>query len=139
MVDLTEYWGASRYFKKCRRNDNSASTKLHHWNKLFYQIINKIIIREKYRDHRGRDRMVDLQLHMYSVLIATKDVEFRFPLMMSCTDTTLCDKVCQWLAVGWWYSQRTPVSSANKTEIFLKVTFNIIPLTLTKVIYNWSN
>ena len=58
-------------------------------------MINKIIIREKYRDHRGRDRMVDLQLPMYSVFIATKDVEFRFPLMMSCIDTTLCDKVCQ--------------------------------------------
>jgi hypothetical protein len=38
-------------------------------------MINKIIIREKYRDYRGRDRMVDLQLPMYSVLIATKNVE----------------------------------------------------------------
>ena len=54
-------------------------------------MINQIIIREKYRDHSGRDRMVDLQPPMYSVLIATKDVEFRFPLMMICTNTTLCD------------------------------------------------
>jgi hypothetical protein len=27
--------------------------------------------------------------------------------------TTLCDKVCQWLAIGRWYS---PISSPNKTD-----------------------
>jgi len=31
-------------------------------------------------------------------------------------DTMLCDKVCQWHATGWWFSQDTPVSSTNKTE-----------------------
>jgi hypothetical protein len=47
------------------------------------------------------------------------------PLMMRCT--TLCDKVCQWLAAGWWFSLGTLVSSTNKadlhdiTEILLKV------------------
>ena len=41
--------------------------------------------------------------------------------------TTLCDKVCQWLATGLWFSLGTPVSSTNKsdrhdiTEILLKV------------------
>jgi hypothetical protein len=41
---------------------------------------------------------------------------------------TLCDKVCQWLATGRWFSPGTAVSSINKadlhdiTEIFLKVT-----------------
>jgi len=30
-------------------------------------------------------------------------------------DTTLCDKVCQWLTAGWWFSSGTPVSSTNKT------------------------
>ena len=40
---------------------------------------------------------------------------------------TLCDKVCQWLATGWWFSPGPPVSSTNKTdnldiaEILLKV------------------
>ena len=28
-------------------------------------------------------------------------------------DTTLCDKVCQWLATGRWCSPSTPVSSTN--------------------------
>jgi hypothetical protein len=42
-------------------------------------------------------------------------------------DTTLCDKVCQSLAVGRLFSSDTPVSSTNKTyhhditEILLKV------------------
>ena len=41
--------------------------------------------------------------------------------------TTLCDKICQWLATGWWFSPGIPVSSTNKTdchdiaEILLKV------------------
>ena len=29
-------------------------------------------------------------------------------------DTTLCVKVCQRLATGWWFSPGTPVSSINK-------------------------
>ena len=46
--------------------------------------------------------------------------------------TTICDKVCQWLATGQWFS---PVSSTNKTdrhditEILLKVTLNTIKQT----------
>ena len=47
-------------------------------------------------------------------------------------DITLCDKVCQWLATGLWFSPGTPVSSTNKTdchdlaEILLKVALNTI-------------
>ena len=49
-------------------------------------------------------------------------------------DTTLCDKVCQWLATGPWFSPGSPVSSTNKTdrhdipEIWLKVALNTINL-----------
>ena len=31
-------------------------------------------------------------------------------------DTTLCDKVCQWLATGRWFSPGTSVSSTNKSD-----------------------
>jgi len=47
-------------------------------------------------------------------------------------DTTLCDKVCQWLATGRWFSLGTLVSSTNKTDrhditdILLKVALNAI-------------
>ena len=42
-------------------------------------------------------------------------------------DTTLCNKVCQWLVTGRWFFPGTPVASTNKTdphditEILLKV------------------
>ena len=38
----------------------------------------------------------------------------RIPLRARCT--TLCDKVCQWLAAGQWFSLGTPVSSTNKID-----------------------
>ena len=56
----------------------------------------------------------------------------RLPLRAMCT--TLCDKVCQWLAVGRWFSPGPPVCSTNKTnchditEILLKVALNTITL-----------
>jgi hypothetical protein len=31
-------------------------------------------------------------------------------------DTTLCDKVCQWLTAGRWFSPDTPVSSINNVR-----------------------
>ena len=46
--------------------------------------------------------------------------------------TTLCDKVCQWLATSHWFSPGPPVSSTNKadrhdiTDILLKVALNTI-------------
>ena len=55
-------------------------------------------------------------------------------------DTTLCDKVCQWLTTGQWFSPDTPVSSTNKsdrhdkTEILLKVALNTINQPPKKVI-----
>jgi hypothetical protein len=36
-------------------------------------------------------------------------------LRRSVLDTTLCDKVSQWLATGQWFSPGTPVSPTNKT------------------------
>jgi hypothetical protein len=51
---------------------------------------------------------------MQSVPIATIVVSSN-PLRRGVLDTTLCDKVCQWLVVG-WCSPGTPVSSTNKTD-----------------------
>ena len=56
----------------------------------------------------------------------------RFPLRRGVLDTTLCDKVCQRLAAGRWFSAGIPVSSTNKTvrhditEILLNVALNTI-------------
>ena len=38
------------------------------------------------------------------------------PLRWGVLNTTLCDKVCQWLVAGQWFSSGTPVSSTNKTD-----------------------
>ena len=57
-------------------------------------------------------------------------------------DTTLCDKVRQWLAAGWWFSPGTPVSSINKsdrhdiTEILFKVAIDTINQTKL-LVYHW--
>ena len=56
----------------------------------------------------------------------------RLPLRARCT--ALCDKVCQGIATGQWFSPGPPVSSTNKTdrhdiaEILLKVALNTINL-----------
>ena len=73
----------------------------------------------------------------------------RISLRRDVLDTTLCDKVCQWLAPGRWFSLGTPVPSTNKTnypditEILLNVTLNAIALTLTQYCNdtkrNWCN
>jgi len=69
---------------------------------------------------------LDIQLYVQLVLITTKVV----------LDTTLCDKVFQWLA-DLWCSPGTPVSSTSKadrhdiTKMLLKVALNIITLTLS--------
>ena len=58
---------------------------------------------------------------------------------------TLCDKVCQWLTVGRWFSPGTPVSSRNKpdsydtTEILLIVVLNTINITLIYSVYHYIN
>jgi hypothetical protein len=52
--------------------------------------------------------------------------------------TTLCDKVCQWLVTGQWFSPGPPISSTNNidhhdiTEILLKVALNTIKQTKNK-------
>ena len=61
----------------------------------------------------------------------------RISIRVRCT--TLCDKVCQWLVIGRWFSPGTPVASTNKTvrsdiaEILLKVALNTIKQ--TKIIF----
>jgi hypothetical protein len=66
-------------------------------------------------------------------LINTK-TSIQTPVRRSVLDKTLCDKVCQRLATGRWFSSGTPVSSCNKTdlhditEILLKVALNTINL-----------
>ena len=45
----------------------------------------------------------------------------RTPLRRGVLDTTLCDKVCQWLAIGRWFSSTNKTNCHDITEILLKV------------------
>ena len=57
----------------------------------------------------------------------------RISIRVRCTAS--CDKVCQWLLTGWWFSLGPQVSSTNKNvchyiaEILLKVALNTIKQT----------
>ena len=81
--------------------------------------------------------VVDLQLPMQSVPITTNAVSSPRRYVL---DTTLRDKVCQWLAakVG-RFCPCTPIFSTNKTdrhdmtEILLKVALNAITLTIIDI------
>ena len=59
--------------------------------------------------------------------------------------TTLCDKVCQWLATGQGFSPGTPVSSTNKTNrngitvVLLKVELNTTRKEVYFVLYSISH
>ena len=63
-------------------------------------------------------------------------------LSLRVRSTTLCDKVCQWLATGRCIYPGPPVSSPDKTdrhditEILLKVALNTITLTITPYFEN---
>jgi hypothetical protein len=62
--------------------------------------------------------------------------EFESCSLRGVLDTTLCNKVCQWLATGLLFFPSTPVSSTNKTdrhEILLKVSLNTIIPALTSI------
>jgi hypothetical protein len=69
--------------------------------------------------------------------------EFESDSWRSVLNTTLCDKVCQWIATDRRFSLGTPVSSANKTarhditEILLKVALTTINQTRFKN-YSWE-
>ena len=77
--------------------------------------------------------------YLYKQYLSSLSLWVWIPLRRGVLDTTLCDKVCQWLVAGRWFSPGTPVSSTNKIEchniheIFLKVASNTItfPLILT--------
>jgi hypothetical protein len=77
----------------------------------------------------------------YFLCLSPLTLRVRTLLRWGVLDTTFCDKFCQWLATGWWFS---PVSSTNKTdrhdifEILLKVTLNIIKQTSLKIIRSFK-
>jgi hypothetical protein len=54
------------------------------------------------------------------------------PLRRGVLGTTLCDKVCRWLAAGSWFSSGTSVSSSNNIP-----TGKVWPMVSIIVLYIW--
>ena len=85
----------------------------------------------KYGNRRGGHRMVVGFTFMTSAY-HHHSCEFESRSWRGVLDTAVCDKVCQWLATGRWFSPGIPVSSTNKTDrqdrtdILLKVALNTI-------------
>ena len=101
----------------CRLQSSSLINCVNYFTTCIYRL----------RGRRGRDRMVDGYTTTCAISVYHHwSCEFKRDLL----DTTLCDKVCQWLATGRWFSPDTPVSSTNNTdrhvdtEILLKVALN---------------
>ena len=111
----------------------------HLWTVLFHSYI-ILVLYLFYRGRRHRDCMVvsfTTTCAISTYCHSHCEFERVHGEVYSCSwrgvlDTTLCDKVCQWLATGQWFSLGIPVSSTNKTdhhditEILLKVALNTI-------------
>jgi hypothetical protein len=66
-----------------------------------------------------------------SVAITTKVVSSNpLDLWLGVFDTTLYDKVCQWLATGLWFSFGTPDSSTYRNDI-IEILLTLTPYTGT--------
>ena len=107
-------------------------------NVIFVIVLSALLL--EIRSRRGRDCMV-VEFATACLISVYRHLTFEFECI-PCQDvlyTTLCDKVCQWPAMGWWYiSPIIPVSTSNKAdrhdiaEILLKVAINIITLIHTR-------
>jgi hypothetical protein len=79
----------------------------HPWTKLFYT-------KEWLRTVSGLNKLWIGGIYHYLKAHTHKFSMHRISIRTRCT--TLCDKVCQWLATGRWFSPGPPVSSTNKTD-----------------------
>ena len=89
------------------------------------------------RGHRGRDRMAVGFTTTYAVSAYHPPLMLWVRISIRARYTTLCKKVCQWLATDRWFSLCSPVSSSNKTDrhditeywLLFKVALNTIKQT----------
>ena len=107
--------------------------------KIYFRVSNKTMYSSNIR--KGLSWSWSYGSWIYNYLcnqcLSPLTLRVRIPFMQGVLNTTLCVKVCQWLAAGRWFSPGTPVSSTNKTdrhditEILLKVALNTITITLS--------
>ena len=99
----------------------------------FASIVSSISKGERVELHRGCDHMV-VGFTTTCAISAYRHLSCEFESLpwRGVLNTTLYDKVCQWLESGLWFSPGTPISSTNKTDcyditaILLKMALNTI-------------
>ena len=113
---------------KCKKIHSNGSRR------LFLRIYSVFFITYYSRGRRGHDRMV-VGFTTTCAISTYHHWCCQFESRSGRDVQHLCDKVCQWLTTGRWFSLSTPVSSTNKsarhdiTEILLKVALNTIKQT----------
>ena len=87
----------------------------------------------------------NLQTYLYilnclliSAYLSPLTLWVRIPLRRGVLNATLCDKVCQWLTAGCWFTQGTPVSSTNNKLILLKYRWKWRLNTITPLNCLWN-
>ena len=105
--------------------------------KLFSEINLLLLLSLLNRERRGRDSVVVGFTTTCAISSSPYwSCEFKSRSWRSVLDTTVCDKVCQWLTTGRWFSLNTLLSFTKATdhhditEILLKVTLNTKILTI---------
>jgi len=118
-----------------------------HWSHIDCDLFwcRVVDIKIVYEGRRGLDRMVVGYTTTYAICAYHYYCCDFAGILLRVRCTTLCDKVCQWLATGRWFSLGTPVSSTNKinrhdaSDILLKEALNTIkPTNQNKIVYDRS-
>ena len=87
-------------------------------------LFNILVYSDSHMGRHGRNRMVVRFTTTYAISAYHHwSCNFEPRSWRGVLDTTLCDKVCQWLATGRWFSL---ISSINISEILLKVALSTI-------------
>ena len=87
--------------KKNRYAHLQKSLKMRH---MFFYIVDNHVI----------SKMIFISKTYGNQCLSPLMLWIRISIRAKCT--TLCDKVCQWLATGWYFFPDTPVSSTNKID-----------------------
>jgi hypothetical protein len=130
-ITIFRLWYLCFYYNLSRENNIDTSSEfIYIYLGHVYACLTPLLfdLNDWYCQYRGRmvvTRAVSAYHHWLTLWV-------RIPLRWGIHDTTLCNKVCQGLAKGRWFSQGSLVSSTNKTdfhdiaEILLKAALNTI-------------
>ena len=72
---------------------------------------------------------IHFYLHVCNYCLSWLTLWVRTPLSQGVLDTALCEKACQWLVAGRWFSPGTLVSSINKKDepiLFLPINLSVL-------------